>query len=122
MATNHIADFIKDKKFINAYEHGKKTGALNNHPGDIHFRAYIACFCAQYATKLEGDFIECGVGKGMMSTTICHYVNFNSIKKNILIALIAFAFNHLIFRLYLKSQGCILLIIDQLHFLKSNIS
>lgn len=81
MATNHITDFIKDKKFINAYEHGKKTGALNNHPGDIHFRAYIACFCAQYATKLEGDFIECGVGKGMMSTTICHYINFNSIKK-----------------------------------------
>jgi hypothetical protein len=81
MATNHITDFIKDKKFIDAYNHGKKTGALNNHPGDIHFRAYIACFCAQYASKLEGDFIECGVGKGMMSTTICNYVNFNNINK-----------------------------------------
>jgi hypothetical protein len=82
LATNHITDFMKDEKFINSYKLGKKTGALNNHPGDIHFRAYIACYCAKHATKVEGDFVECGVGKGIMSTIICNYLNFNNIKKN----------------------------------------
>jgi hypothetical protein len=82
LATNHITDFMKDEKFIKSYKLGKKTGALNNHPGDIHFRAYIACYCTEHATKVEGDFVECGVGKGIMSTIICNYLNFNNIKKN----------------------------------------
>jgi O-methyltransferase len=81
-ATNHITDFMKDKKFIKSYNLGKKTGALNNHPGDIHFRAYIACYCATHAKKIKGDFVECGVGKGIISTIICNYLNFNNIKKN----------------------------------------
>jgi len=80
-ATNHIVDFLKDKKFIKSYNIGRKTGALNNHKGDIHFRAYIACFCASYASKIKGDFVECGVGKGLIATTIVNYLNFNRLKK-----------------------------------------
>lgn len=82
LATNHITDFMKDKKFIESYNLGRQTGALENHPGDIHFRAYIACYCAKHATKVEGDFVECGVGKGIISTIICNYLNFDNIKKN----------------------------------------
>lgn len=81
LATNHLVDFLKDKKFITSYNVGKKTGALNNHKGDIHYRAYIACFCASYANKIKGDFIECGVGKGIMATTIVNYLNFNKLNK-----------------------------------------
>jgi O-methyltransferase len=83
LATAHNTDFLKDKKFSNAYNKSKIiTQALKNHPGEnIHFRSYIACFCAKYALKIEGDFVECGVGKGMLSRTIVDYLKFEKVKK-----------------------------------------
>jgi len=81
LAANHVFDFLKDKKFLNSYSEGKKTGALMNHPGDIKYRTYIACYFSKYASKLEGDFAECGVGKGILSKTIVTYLNFEKINK-----------------------------------------
>jgi len=81
LAANHIFDFLKDEKFINSYNEGKKTGALKNHPTDIRYRAYIACYFSKYASKLDGDFVECGVGKGILSKTIVTYLNFEKINK-----------------------------------------
>ena len=83
LATAHNTDFLKDKKFANAYNKSKIiTQALKNHPGqDIHYRSYTACFCAQYALKISGDFVECGVGKGMLSRTIVDYLKFENVKK-----------------------------------------
>ena len=73
---------MKDEKFINSYNEGKKTGGLLGHTGDIHYRAYIACYFAKLCLKLEGDFVECGVGKGVLSKTIVEYLNFKSVNKN----------------------------------------
>ena len=81
LATNHVTDFLYDEKFMNAYREGEKTGAIKNHPGDIHYRAYIACYFAKYCSKLDGDFVECGVGKGLLSKTIVSYLNFEKINK-----------------------------------------
>ena len=81
LAANHIFDFLHDEKFINSYNEGKKTGAIKNHPCDIHYRAYIACYFSKYASKLDGDFVECGVGKGILSKTIVTYLNFEKINK-----------------------------------------
>ena len=81
MAANHVFDFLKDEKFINSYNEGKKTGAIKNHPGDIHYRAYIACYFSKFASKIEGDFVECGVGKGLLSKTIVSYINFENLNK-----------------------------------------
>ena len=81
LAANHIFDFLHDEKFINPYNEGKKTGAIKNHPCDIHYRAYIACYFSKYASKLDGDFVECGVGKGILSKTIVTYLNFEKINK-----------------------------------------
>jgi hypothetical protein len=81
LAANHICDFLHDEKFINSYNEGKKTGAIKNHPGDIHYRAYFACYFSKYASKLDGDFVECGVGKGILSKTIVTYLNFEKITK-----------------------------------------
>ena len=83
LATAHNTDFLKDKKFVNAYNKSKTiTQALKNHPGeDILYRTYIACFCAKYALKISGDFVECGVGKGMLSRTIVDYLKFENVKK-----------------------------------------
>lgn len=77
----HISDFLKDSKFMSSYNIGKANGALTNHPGDIHYRAYIACWAANYALDLEGDFVECGVGKALLSKTIVNYLNFEKVPK-----------------------------------------
>lgn len=81
LISQHVTDFMNNSKFIGAYELGRKTGALNQHPGDIHFRAYIACWAAKYALALDGDFVECGVGKGLLTQTIVHYLGFEAIPK-----------------------------------------
>lgn len=81
LISQHVTDFINNSKFIEAYELGRKTGALNQHPGDIHFRAYVACWAAKYALALDGDFVECGVGKGLLTRTIVHYLGFEGIPK-----------------------------------------
>ena len=91
LMSNHITDFLYDEKFMNAYKEGKKTGAHKQWPvelkselysEDIHYRAYIACYLAKHCSKLNGDFVECGVGKGLLSKTIVSYLNFEKINKN----------------------------------------
>ena len=74
-------EFLDDPKFIRAYAQGKATGALDNHPGDIRFRAYIACWAATQAMTLDGDFVECGVGQGLLSKTIVEYLDFSKVPK-----------------------------------------
>ena len=45
---------------------------------DIRWRAHIACWAAAHGARLEGDFVECGVHTGMLSMTICHFLDFAS--------------------------------------------
>jgi O-methyltransferase len=81
LISSHLVQFIEDPKFVSAYKSGKETGALAHHPGDIRFRAYIACWAGSHAMKLEGDFVECGVGKGLLSKTVVKYLNFEHSNK-----------------------------------------
>ena len=71
--TIHSSDFIEEKKFNAAYQLGKATGSWGDM--DIEWRAYIACWAASIAIKLDGDFVECGVNKGGLSRTVISYVD-----------------------------------------------
>jgi O-methyltransferase len=82
LISQHISDFMKDAKFLDAYREGTACGGLENHPGGIQFRVYVCCWAASYAKKLKGDFVECGVGKGVISKAVCTYIDFNSTSKN----------------------------------------
>lgn len=81
-ATTHFVAFLNDKKFLSAYE--KSMGFTDPQliakfaTTDIRWRAHIATWAAQRALRLEGDFIECGVWYGLLSKTICEYLNFDS--------------------------------------------
>lgn len=81
-------DFMSDKKFLSAYKRGMDSGhQIMRPPGsseDIHieWRVAIACWAAQHATRLPGDFVECGVNTGIVSLAICEYVNFNATGKS----------------------------------------
>ncbi len=74
----HNHDFMKNERFINAY----KAGCLAE--GKVKFiewRAHTILWAASYALRLEGDFVECGVFKGLLSRAIMEYVNWNSTGK-----------------------------------------
>ena len=65
-------EFINYPKFKLAYSMGKKTGSWG---GDIHWRAYVACWAAQLCKFKSGDFVECGVNRGGLAMTILIYTN-----------------------------------------------
>lgn len=67
--------FITDEKFIKAYQ----IASSQDNILDISYRAYICCWAAQKAKRLEGDFVECGVNKGILSRTIVEYIDFYNI-------------------------------------------
>lgn len=72
-------DFLKDPAFAKAYELGRATGSWKN--ANPAWRCYVACWAAENAKKIEGDFVECGVNKGGMSLAIMHYTDFNTLNK-----------------------------------------
>jgi O-methyltransferase len=79
LATVHNVDFMQEPRFKEAYDLGKKTGSWGN--AEIHWRAFVACWAANKAKTLEGDFVECGVNKGGLARTVVHYVDFAKLDK-----------------------------------------
>jgi O-methyltransferase len=79
---------ISDPAFREAYSRGMNSGhKISRAPGsndDIHieWRAHICCWAAWHAKQLKGDFVECGVNTGIMSITVCNFIDFNSLDKS----------------------------------------
>jgi O-methyltransferase len=76
MGTVHVADFLRDPAFISAYQKGSETGSW--HGGKLRWRAYNACWAAQHALSLRGDFVECGVNRGGISRAVIDFVDFGA--------------------------------------------
>src|SRR5678816_2835888 len=79
LASVHNADFMKSPLFVESYALGKSTGSWGE--SDVHWRAFVACWAADKAKTLPGDFVECGVNKGGLSRTVINYIDFNSLGK-----------------------------------------
>lgn len=79
LATSNNSDFLKDKKFIQAYNAAAATNPWEGFTSQWRF--YIVCWFADYVKKLEGDFVECGVNTGAYSKAIIEYINFDSLNK-----------------------------------------
>ena len=79
--------FLAEERFRRAYRRGVETGPAYDFFGDgnpdpqIEWRIHIACWAAQHAAKLPGDFVECGVNTGLASLAICDYIDFNATGK-----------------------------------------
>ncbi len=65
------ANWLEDPRFVDAYHAGK---AISVWVRDIRWRAYVLMNCADRATRLEGDFVECGVDRGGTATCVINYV------------------------------------------------
>lgn len=74
----HNCDFMKDEKFIRAYQKGENLDSWWK--GQIHWRVHILFWAVTRALQLEGDFVECGVNRGGFARSIIEYVDFGQIK------------------------------------------
>jgi len=79
LASCHNADFMKEPLFMESYALGKSTGSWDG--SEIHWRAFVACWAANKAKTLPGDFVECGVNKGGLARTVINYVDLNNLGK-----------------------------------------
>lgn len=84
--TNANAGFMLEDKFIEAYskcvEADRGRLLLPDSSYDIRWRIHTLLWAAKYAEKLEGDFVECGVGFGLFASAIFSYLKFEELPKN----------------------------------------
>jgi len=87
--TFHNHEFVRNPSFINAYKRGVKAQGrmkIIDNPGEPeyhwHWRVHIGLWAAFSASKLEGDYVECGVNRGFLSSSIMEFINWNSLGKS----------------------------------------
>ena len=74
----HNHDFMQDPRFITAYERGV---VAEGYEPRYFWRTHVALWCASVAASLDGDFVECGVCRGMLSSSIMAYLDWNRIDR-----------------------------------------
>lgn len=85
---NKSVGFLDDPRFKRAYRSGMDSGHhIVRPPGsdaDIHieWRIHVLLWAASLASRLPGDFVECGVNTGIFSLAICDYLDFNATGKS----------------------------------------
>jgi hypothetical protein len=79
LASIHNHEFINDSFYINAYERGVKASGKDY---GWHWRVHVGLWAASVSKNLDGDFVECGVNSGFMSSSIMQYLNWNTLNKN----------------------------------------
>lgn len=73
----HNHDFLQDPDFVRAYHRGVQ--AADDY--GWHWRVHIGLWAAATATRVEGDFVECGVNRGFLSSAIMEYLDWNTTGK-----------------------------------------
>lgn len=68
----HNHDFMRDPRYVAAFQAGEDSLGLDH---KMFWRLHVALWCASQASKLRGDFVECGVWRGFLSTAIMTYLN-----------------------------------------------
>lgn len=71
----HNHDFIKESSFCKAYERGCRAAFDYK----WHWRVHVGLWAAFTASKLDGDFVECGVSRGFLSSAIMEFLGWNSL-------------------------------------------
>jgi len=76
LVSRHNSDFRHDPDFVRAYDRGLKAaqGVDPKH----HWRVHTALWAAGLGLNTQGDFIECGVNAGFMSSAIMEAYDWNS--------------------------------------------
>lgn len=77
LLSRHSRDFLEDPDFIRAYDRGIEAC------GDLgwRWRVHIGLWAASTAVRLPGDFVECGVNHGFLSTAIMEFLDWDRVGK-----------------------------------------
>lgn len=77
----HSHDFMQDSRFAAAYARGVKAiGGTDLY--QFHWRVHTALWAASVAARLDGDFVECGVNKGFVSSAVMQFLDWNSLDRD----------------------------------------
>lgn len=74
LRTQHNHEFMNDPDFQAAYARGVQATGMDY---QWHWRVHVGLWAAQLAMKLRGDFIECGVAKGFLSSAIMQFLDWS---------------------------------------------
>lgn len=74
--TVHNHEFMNNADFQRSYERGTKAASADY---NWHWRVHVGLWAAQVAVKLEGDFVECGVNRGFMSSAIMELLKWDEL-------------------------------------------
>ena len=74
----HNHDFMLDPDFCKAYGRGVLACEQDY---QWHWRVHIGLWAAYSASKLKGDFVECGVNRGFLSSAIMEYLDWDSLNR-----------------------------------------
>jgi hypothetical protein len=77
--TFHNSPFRQDADFRQAYNRGIQ--AAHGHDPKFEWRVHILLWAAAAALRVEGEFVECGVNAGFMSSTVMCRYNWNDVAK-----------------------------------------
>lgn len=79
LQTSHNHDFMEDAGFKDAYQRAMKAAGSDY---QIYWRLHIALWAAKTSLKVPGDFIECGVNKGFVSSAVMRCLDWSKVGRN----------------------------------------
>ena len=79
LSTDHNHDFLQDERFRAAYQRAVQAGGFDF---GIPWRVHVALWVAEQASHLEGSFVECGVGRGFISSAVLQHLPWESLAKD----------------------------------------
>ncbi len=74
--TIHNHDFMSSPDFMRAYNRGLAASGADFH---CYWRTHVILWAAHTASQLRGDFVECGVNRGFMSSAIMKDLNWDRV-------------------------------------------
>src|ERR1700679_295611 len=78
--TMHSDHFRRDEAFLSAYRRGVlASGGLDP---KLEWRVHVALWAASIAMRAPGDFVECGVNAGFVSSAIMQSLDWRSVQRN----------------------------------------
>ncbi len=74
----HNHDFMGQERFQRAYARGVQAAGQDY---NWHWRVHVGLWAAYSASLLKGDFVECGVNYGFLSSSIMEYLDWDRLGK-----------------------------------------
>lgn len=80
LITMHRHAFMEDSQFQHAYQRGVKAlGGQDRYRWP--WRVHIGLWAAASASRLDGDFVECGVNYGFLSSAVMEFLDWDRLDK-----------------------------------------